>query len=98
MKNKDKTLNSDAEIIKKARILKALSNPIRLKIVCLLCEQLITVNELLWQIGTTQSCISNHLKLLRKDILSYKKEANRVYYFIDNDEIRKIIALLNVYD
>lgn len=86
---------NDAEITRAARCLKAMSHPLRLKILCVLGNSSISVQDIVDQVGTSQSNISQHLAILReKDILGYKKEANRVYYFIDDERMLKLIRMM----
>lgn len=86
---------SDADIMRAARSLKAISNPLRLKILCVLGNQALSVQDIVEQVGTSQSNISQHLAIMRdKDILNYKKEANRVYYFIDNPRMLQLITMM----
>jgi DNA-binding transcriptional ArsR family regulator len=96
MKTKDPhILYDDADITKAARCLKAMSHPLRLKILCLLGNQSISVQEIVEQVGTSQSNISQHLSILKeKNILDCKKEANRVYYFIDDERMLKLIEMM----
>ncbi len=86
---------NDADIIKAARCVKAMSHPLRLKILCVLGNQALSVQDIVDQVGTSQSNISQHLAILRgKDILGYKKEANRVYYFIDDQRMLQLIRMM----
>ena len=85
----------DADITRAARCLKAMSHPLRLKILCVLGNESISVQEIVAQVGTSQSNISQHLAILReKDILGYKKEANRVYYYIDDVRMLQLIKMM----
>jgi len=93
--NEKKTPYDDADITRAARCLKAMSHPLRLKILCVLGSESISVQEIVEQVGTSQSNISQHLAILReKDLLGFKKEANRVYYFIDDDRMLKLISMM----
>lgn len=93
--DKEAILYNDADINRAARCLKAMSHPLRLKILCVLGTESISVQDIVEQVGTSQSNISQHLAILReKDILGYKKEANRVYYFIDDERMLKLIRLM----
>ena len=93
--NEPHILYDDADINKAARCLKAMSHPLRLKILCLLGNQSISVQDIVEQVGTSQSNISQHLSILKeKNILGSKKEANRVYYFIDDERTLKLIAMM----
>ncbi len=96
MKNNEKKAPyDDADITRAARCLKAMSHPLRLKILCVLGNESISVQEIVEQVGTSQSNISQHLAILReKDLLGFKKEANRVYYFIDDERMLKLISMM----
>ncbi len=88
-------LYEDSDITKAARCLKAMSHPLRLKILCVLGNQSISVQDIVEQVGTSQSNISQHLSILReKNILGCKKEANRVYYFIDDERMLQLIKMM----
>jgi ArsR family transcriptional regulator len=87
--------HSDDDIIKSAYVLKAMSHPLRLKILCLLCSQSITVQAIVEQTGGTQCNVSRHLAILRKNILNYRKEGSFVYYYIDDHRIKALIETLN---
>ncbi|MDP3334141.1 MAG: metalloregulator ArsR/SmtB family transcription factor [Methylococcaceae bacterium] len=91
----DQTLYADSDIIKAAQRLKAMSHPLRLKILCVLGNQSICVQDIVEQVGTSQSNISQHLSILReKNIIGSKKEANRVYYFIDDARVIQLIKMM----
>ncbi len=96
MKNKKShILYDDTDIVRAARCLKAMSHPLRLKILCVLGTQSISVQDIVEQVGTSQSNISQHLAILReKNILGSKREANRVYYFIDDERMLKLIKMM----
>jgi ArsR family transcriptional regulator len=91
----DTILYNDADINRAARCLKAMSHPLRLKILCVLGTEAISVQDIVEQVGTSQSNISQHLSILReKDILGYNKEANRVYYYIDDERMLQLIRMM----
>ncbi|MDO5018598.1 MAG: metalloregulator ArsR/SmtB family transcription factor [Lagierella massiliensis] len=85
-------------IVKNAEILKAIGNPARL---CLL-EKLIKegptkVTDITSCMDISQSAVSQHLRKLKDmGILSCEKKENRVYYFCDREDIKKIISCLNM--
>lgn len=88
-------LYDDSDIAKAAHCIKAMSHPLRLKILCILGKNSLSVQEIVEQVGTSQSNISQHLSILReKNILGSKKEANRVYYFIDDERMIQLITLM----
>jgi len=85
----------DEEIEKASRSLKAMSHPLRLKILCILGNQEISVQEIVEQVGTSQSNISQHLAILRdKGILASCKDANRVYYRVGDARTLRLIGLM----
>jgi DNA-binding transcriptional ArsR family regulator len=96
MDNKDQhILYDDTDIVRAARCLKAMSHPLRLKILCVLGNNSISVQDIVEQVGTSQSNISQHLSILReKNILGSKKDANRVYYFIDDERMLQLIKMM----
>ncbi len=88
-------LYDDTDISRAARCLKAMSHPLRLKILCVLGNNSISVQDIVEQVGTSQSNISQHLSILReKNILGSKKEANRVYYYIDDERMLQLIKMM----
>ncbi len=86
----------DEDIERACRSLKALAHPLRLKILCILHEQEFSVQDLVGQVGTSQSNVSQHLAILRdKGILACRKEANRVYYRVVDNRTLRLISLMH---
>ena len=78
-----------------SRSLKAMSHPLRLKILCTLGSQEISVQGIVDNVGTSQSNISQHLAILRdKGILSSRKEANRVFYRVGDARTLRLIGMM----
>lgn len=78
-----------------ARALKSIAHPLRLKILCVLGDQEVCVQDIVDAVGTSQSNISQHLAILRdKDVLQTRKDANRVYYRIGDKRTLQLIALM----
>ena len=74
--------------------MQAMAHPLRLKILCLLGNQELSVLEIVDAVGTSQSNISQHLGVLRgHGILEARKNANRVYYRIGDARVLQMIAL-----
>ena len=55
----------DADIERASRSLKAMSHPLRLKILCTLGDEEVSVQDIVEHVGTSQSNISQHLAILR---------------------------------
>lgn len=78
-----------------ARALKSIAHPLRLKILCVLGEGEICVQDIVEVVGTSQSNISQHLAILRdKGILQTRKDANRVYYRVCDQRTLQLIVLM----
>ena len=92
-------ITRDDDIERASRSLKAMSHPLRLKILCTLGEQEVSVQDIVERVGTSQSNISQHLAILRdKGILSSRKDANRVFYkVVDNRTLQLISMMRNVF-
>ena len=74
--------------------MQAMAHPLRLKILCLLGNQELSVLEIVDAVGTSQSNISQHLGVLRDHgILEARKNANRVFYRIGDARVLQMIAL-----
>jgi ArsR family transcriptional regulator len=74
--------------------MRAMAHPLRLKILCLVGNQELSVLEIVDAVGTTQSNISQHLAVLRDHgLLDARKEANKVYYRIGDPRVLRMISL-----
>jgi DNA-binding transcriptional ArsR family regulator len=83
----DITLTADA--------LKAMGHPLRWKILCTLGSKEMSVGEIVEKIGTSQSNVSQHLDQLRnKNIVSSRRDANRIYYRVRNDQLLELIGTM----
>lgn len=86
---------NDADIERASRSLKAISHPLRLKILCILGDEELSVQDIVEAVGTSQSNISQHLAILRdKGILAARKDANRVYYRVSDARVLQLIGMM----
>jgi ArsR family transcriptional regulator len=84
---------ADIEIA--SRSLKAMSHPLRLKILCTLGNREVCVQGIVENVGTSQSNISQHLAILRdKGILSARKDANKVFYRVGDERTLRLIGMM----
>jgi len=91
----DSLITREEDIERASRSLKAMSHPLRLKILCTLGDQEISVQDIVDQVGTSQSNISQHLAILRdKGILASRKDANRVYYRVGDSRTLRLISMM----
>jgi len=88
-------MTTDEDIERASRSLKAMSHPLRLKILCTLGGREVSVQEIVEQVGTSQSNISQHLAILRdKGILASRKDANRVFYRVGDARTLQLIVMM----
>ena len=88
-------ITNDDDVNRASRSLKAMSHPLRLKILCTLGEQEVSVQDIVERVGTSQSNISQHLAILRdKGILDSRKDANRVFYRMVDSRTLKLIDMM----
>lgn len=88
-------ISFDNDIERAAFSLKAMSHPLRLKILCALGENELSVQDIVDRVGTTQSNVSQHLAKLRdKAILTSRRDANRIYYRIKDERILRLIEMM----
>ncbi len=88
-------ISRDEDIDRASRALKAMSHPLRLKILCTLGDREVSVQDIVETVGTSQSNISQHLAILRdKGILASRKDANRVYYRVGDSRTLRLICMM----
>ena len=84
----------EANVEKVAHCLKALAHPLRLKVIFALNDRELSVQELVEEVGTTQSNVSQHLTIMRdKQILSSRRDANQVFYRVGDCKVLDLVAL-----
>ncbi|HUL96693.1 MAG TPA: metalloregulator ArsR/SmtB family transcription factor [Usitatibacter sp.] len=77
-----------------ADAMQAMAHPLRLKILCLLGNQELSVLEILDAVGTSQSNVSQHLALLRgHKILASRRAGNKIFYRIEDPRVLEMISL-----
>lgn len=95
MESTEHLLEGDENIEQASRSLKAMSHPLRLKVLCTLNDKEMSVQEIVEEVGTSQSNISQHLGIMRdKGILKARKNANKVYYRVGDPRTLKLISLM----
>jgi ArsR family transcriptional regulator len=83
------------QIDQAARAIKAMAHPLRLKILCVLGNDEVSVQDIVDAVGTSQSNISQHLAILReKGVLRARKDANRVFYRVGDQRTLALIGMM----
>jgi DNA-binding transcriptional ArsR family regulator len=76
-------------------LLKSMSNENRLLILCQLLEGEKSVTELQSHLPLSQSALSQHLAVLRRDgLVTTKRVAQSIYYSLNGTEARAVLATL----
>jgi len=82
----------DEQIDAVAKLLKSMSHPIRLKILCLLQDHEMSVGDIRGEVETTNANVSQHLNILRNQgIIDFRKDANFIYNRISDKRILELI-------
>jgi len=80
-------------INKASKALKAMGHPLRLKILCVIGERELPVMDIVKQVGTTQSNISQHIDILReKDIITSRRDGSKILCKVRD---RNILVLMS---
>ena len=88
-------LFTEDHIEQTSRAMKAMSHPLRLKIISVLGDREVSVQDIVERVGTSQSNISQHLAIMRdKGVLRTRKDANRVYYRVGDPRTLQLIAMM----
>ncbi|WP_240696096.1 ArsR/SmtB family transcription factor [Candidatus Macondimonas diazotrophica] len=98
----DVTLPSAAEMSTHAHtaadLLKALANPHRLQILCALAEGELSVGALNARIPLSQSALSQHLAVLRKDdLVATRRESQTIFYRVMPGPALDLIQVLHAH-
>jgi len=81
--------------LRAAGLLKAMSNPVRLMVLCQLAEGEKSVGELEEIVEVSQSALSQHLAVLRgRGLVSARRAGQSIYYTLDGPEAPALLAAL----
>ena len=76
-------------------LLKSISHPLRLRILCLLQDGEMSVGEILDEVLTSNANVSQHLAILRNQgIIETRKEANFIYNRIADQRVIRLMETM----
>ena len=79
-----------------AKILKAIANEKRLNVLYHIAEKEMSVGEIEKKVGLSQSALSQHLAILRADdIVKTRRNAQTIFYSLEDEKVKKILDLLS---
>lgn len=78
------------------RLLKALSNSSRLMVLCSLSQSELTVSQINERVPLSQSALSQHLAVLRRDgLVNTRRSAQTIYYSLAHGPAGRVIETLH---
>ena len=89
-------MNLDKEelLLRTSEFYKVLSDYSRFKIVYALLDKELSVNQIMEEVGLSQTATSYQLKILRANhLVKYVRKGQNVLYRIDDDHVRKAIVI-----
>lgn len=87
--------DGDNAIDRASALLKAMANDNRLRILCLLDGQELSVTELNQQLALSQSALSQHLAILRREhLVSTRRASQTIYYSLNGERARTLLLAL----
>lgn len=81
-----------------SRLMRALGNPSRLMILCLLGRGELSVGQINQAVPLAQSALSQHLAVLRRDgLVSTRRASQTIYYAVRPGPAAEILAVLHAH-
>ena len=91
----DKNLKMQQNAHDATILLKSMANETRLMILCNLQNKELSVSQLLEYINLSQSALSQHLAILRREkLVKSRRDAQSIYYSLASDEVKQLIDTL----
>ena len=88
-----KILNED-KIIDLSELFKMFGDSTRVKIMNVLIDNEMCVNEISDKIKVSQSAVSHQLRILKNSkLVKYRKDKNMIYYSLADDHVEKIFKM-----
>ena len=86
-------LNED-KLIDLSELFKIFGDSTRIKIISVLIDKELCVNDISEKINVSQSAVSHQLRILKQSkLVKYRKEGQTIYYSLADDHVEKIFML-----
>ena len=93
-KDMNMKLLSEEKTIDLAELFKIFGDSTRIKIINILLNNELCVNEISEKINVSQSAVSHLLRILKTSkLVKYRKEGNLIYYSLADDHVEKIFMI-----
>lgn len=87
-------LLDEHSVIDLSELFKIFGDSTRIKIINVLLEEELCVNDISQKINVSQSAVSHQLRILKASkLVKYRKEANLIYYSLDDNHVKEIFEL-----
>ena len=81
-------------ISKAAEFFRVVGDETRMKILCTIAGGELCVNDIAQVVGISQSAVSHQLRVLKTSkLVKFRREGKAMYYSLDDDHVRSMIAL-----
>lgn len=81
-------------IPKASEFFKVLGDETRMKILCVLRENEVCVNDVAASVDMTKSAVSHQLKLLKDDgLIKSRREGKNIFYSLDDEHVADLIDI-----
>ncbi len=95
MPNREFFSMREDNIERASKALKAMGHPLRLKILCVIGNQELPVMDIVEQVGTTQSNVSQHIDILReKGIIASRRDGSRILCKVRDPELLNLMSAM----
>jgi DNA-binding transcriptional ArsR family regulator len=86
----------EPKIAEAAKLMEMLSQPVRLRLMCILLSGEQSVLSLAKSAGLSQPAMSHHLKKLRDaDLVGTRRDGQTIYYSVKSPEAEQVIEVLH---
>lgn len=87
-------LLNEEKMIDLAELFKIFGDSTRIKIINILLEEELCVNDISKKINVSQSAVSHQLRILKSSkLVKFRKESNMIYYSLDDNHVKEIFEL-----
>lgn len=87
-------LLDDDKIIDLSELFKIFGDSTRVKIINILLNNELCVNDISEKINVSQSAVSHQLRILKDSkLVKYRKEGNQIYYSLADKHVEKIFVI-----
>ncbi len=91
----NKKMPTELEVMKMSLFIKVMADSTRVKILFAIKDKPKSVAEIQELVGATQSAVSHQLSLMRRvNIVSTKRDGNKVYYSLADSGICKVLDIV----